>query len=340
MNTVFERAKQALRVKTNKELAEKLNQAESSISGWKSRDTIPIEHLIIISKISGVSIDWILKGNNGSIFPPPDAIPNFYEEDLDYDLIEEPSIAKTIDEYIKSQSWQNLYKKSDSLSKDFGMILEALSRLEQLTNTENINELSAFLNVPVKTIKRWIDYRNIPYKYLRIIANKLDTSIDWILFGRQTEPKYKYKEETTSYLEKDNSSIPLYDTPASAGHGSFFDSENIIQHVPFDTAWLKREGLTSKDLVCLPIKGDSMTPSLIDGDIVLINRARKHGDGVFVLRIGDALRIKRVQWLANGSLRISSDNPLYQPEILNPAELDDTQFAIIGACHTKIGRVS
>ncbi|OSI24654.1 peptidase S24 [Neisseria dumasiana] len=140
--------------------------------------------------------------------------------------------------------------------------------------------------------------------------------------------------------EKQYITVPLYDTPASAGHGSFFDTENIIQHVPFDTAWLKREGLNQKNLVCLPIKGDSMTPGLIDGDIVLIDRARRHGDGVFVLRIGDALRIKRVQWLANGSLRISSDNPLYQPEILNPAELDDTQFALIGACHTKIGRVS
>lgn len=339
MSTVFERAKRALRVATNKELAEKLNQAESSVSGWKSRDAIPIEHLIIISKISGVSIDWILKGNNGSIFPPPEAIPNSYKEDTAYDLVEEPSIAETIDKYIEHKCWENLYKNTDTSSHDLGMILESLSRLEKLTESQNINDLSAFLNVPVKTIDRWLKYGHIPYKYLRKIANKLDTSIDWILFGKthQSIPK---TETIQNHSQENNVTVPLYDTPASAGHGSFFDSENIIQHVPFDTSWLKHEGLHPKNLVCLPIKGDSMSPGLIDGDIVLIDCAHRHGDGVFVLRIGDALRIKRVQWLANGSLRISSDNPLYQPEILNPAELDDTQFALIGACHTKIGRVS
>ena len=68
----------------------------------------------------------------------------------------------------------------------------------------------------------------------------------------------------------------------------------------------------------------------------------KVGEGVisadFVLRLGNALRIKRLQWLADGSLRISSDNPLYQPEHISPADLGE-DFAIVGACHTKIGRV-
>ena len=113
----------------------------------------------------------------------------------------------------------------------------------------------------------------------------------------------------------------------------------MIQRVPFDAAWLAREGLYLKDLACLPIRGDSMMPGLIDGDIVLLNRARQSGVGVFVLRLGDALRIKRLQWLADGSLRISSDNALYKEEILDLAKLTEDQFEIIGMVHTKIGRV-
>ena len=72
---------------------------------------------------------------------------------------------------------------------------------------------------------------------------------------------------------------------------------------------------------------------------MLVNRTRQRGDGVFIIRIGEALRVKRLQWLADGTLRISSDNPLYQPEVLNPADYDEAQFAIIGACHSRIGRV-
>ena len=62
------------------------------------------------------------------------------------------------------------------------------------------------------------------------------------------------------------------------------------------------------------------------------------GDGVFVVRMGNALRVKRLQWLANGDLRISSDNPIYQTEQITPADLGG-DFDILGACHTRISRV-
>lgn len=215
----------------------------------------------------------------------------------------------------------------------------SIDRAKDALSINSDYELANFLGVTHGSVG---GYRRrggeLPLAQCVKVVNKTGVSLDWLILGKGNFSTPAPVSDGLS--EKQYISVPLYDTPASAGHGSFFDTENIIQHVPFDTAWLKREGLHPKNLVCLPIKGDSMSPGLIDGDIVLIDRARRHGDGVFVLRIGDALRIKRVQWLANGSLRISSDNPLYQPEILNPAELDDTQFALIGACHTKIGRVS
>ena len=132
--------------------------------------------------------------------------------------------------------------------------------------------------------------------------------------------------------------VPLYDVAVSAGNGADVYGERVIQQVPFDAAWVRSEGLHAKNLACLPIAGDSMTPGLMPGDMVLVNHATTHADGVFVLRLGNALRIKRLQWLADGSLRISSDNPLYQPEHISPADLGE-DFAIVGACHTKIGRV-
>lgn len=221
-----------------------------------------------------------------------------------------------------------------------GIILEkaeyepvpVLERAKEAMNAKSDYELAQKLDVTTATMSGYRKRKSLPLEQCIKVSKSADISLDWLILGKGG----KYDP----CISTDNVLIPLYDTPASAGHGSFFDSENIIRHVPFDAVWLKREGLYPRNLACLPIKGDSMMPGLIDGDIVLIDRARTRGDGVFVLRIGDALRIKRVQWLANGSLRISSDNPLYQPEILNPAELDDTQFAIIGACHTKIGRVS
>lgn len=132
--------------------------------------------------------------------------------------------------------------------------------------------------------------------------------------------------------------VPLFDVQVSAGAGIEVYGEHVIQMVPFSRKWLAGEGLFLRNLACLPVEGDSMFPSLMSTDIVLVNHAKTSGDGIFVLRMGNMLRIKRLQWLYDGKLRISSDNPVYQPETINPAELGD-EFAVIAACHTRISRV-
>ena len=119
--------------------------------------------------------------------------------------------------------------------------------------------------------------------------------------------------------------VPLYDVELSAGSGIEVYGERIIQRVPFAKSWLQGEGLHAGNLACLPVQGDSMEPTLQHGDIVLVNHEKTRGDGVFVVRMGNALRV-------------SSDNPIYQTEQITPAELAG-DFDILGACHTRISRV-
>ena len=166
------------------------------------------------------------------------------------------------------------------------------------------------------------------------IAEQTGVSLDWLILGKGESDKNTAAGKATPSVVL----VPLYDVPVSAGHGSFFDAENIIQQIPFDAEWLEREELFAGRLACLPIKGDSMSPGLKTSDIVLIDLTHQRGDGVFVLRLNGALRIKRLQWLADGRLRISSDNPIYETEYVDPNTPPD-DFAIIGFCHTKIGRV-
>ena len=82
-----------------------------------------------------------------------------------------------------------------------------------------------------------------------------------------------------------------------------------------------------------------MAPGLDDGDIVLADLTRQFGDGVFVVRIGNNLCIKRLQWLTDGSLRIGNDNPLYHTEVLAATEDGSYPLTIIGACRIRIGRI-
>ena len=68
-------------------------------------------------------------------------------------------------------------------------------------------------------------------------------------------------------------------------------------------------------LLCIRAKGDSMKPTLNDGDLILLDYSRTNPlDGqIFVLRTNDGLVVKR---LRGGGLHweLASDNPAHQPQ--------------------------
>lgn len=238
---------------------------------------------------------------------------------------------------------------------------DVFDRIKYVNGVSTSKELARAMQVSESSISNAIKRNSIPYAYCAELALSTGVPLDWLIFGdadgynldRVVKADYfvrtyqlvTFVDNNEQIVIPDLSNnqanfkfIPLYDVPVSAGHGSFFDAENIIQQIPFDAEWLEREELIAGQLACLPIKGDSMSPSLKTSDIVLIDLTHQRGDGVFVLRLNGALRIKRLQWLADGRLRISSDNPIYETEYVDPNTPPD-DFAIIGFCHTKIGRV-
>jgi hypothetical protein len=110
--------------------------------------------------------------------------------------------------------------------------------------------------------------------------------------------------------------IPILDVEASAGHGAVAEMEAKGGQFGFDERWLRK--LTSSKpgkLSIIGVSGESMEPTLNDGDEVLVDLADGQPylrDGIYVLRIDDALSVKRVKVEAPGKLiSIMSDNPAY-----------------------------
>ncbi|MCG7599715.1 S24 family peptidase [Halomonas sp. McH1-25] len=94
--------------------------------------------------------------------------------------------------------------------------------------------------------------------------------------------------------------MPIYDIEAAAGSGRLSDAENIESTLYFETAQLEAEGLEPAQIVGPKVRGDSMEETPRDGDLVLVDRSQRTPDGVFLLRMGDELRIKHVQRVAMG----------------------------------------
>ena len=103
---------------------------------------------------------------------------------------------------------------------------------------------------------------------------------------------------------------------AAAGAGAFDGDERGSGHIAFDPAWLRRVARGAPEqLSIIRVAGDSMVPTLADGDDILVDRgdsAARLRDGIYVLRLEGALVVKRLALNpAARTLSIRSDNPAY-----------------------------
>ncbi|WAC24944.1 S24 family peptidase [Blastomonas sp. SL216] len=109
--------------------------------------------------------------------------------------------------------------------------------------------------------------------------------------------------------------IPRLAVGASAGPGALADDEAPIAEIAFDEAWLRRLGAGSDAVTMIRVEGDSMAPTLSDGDDILVAMHGGTGtprrDGIHVLRMDDALIVKRLAFRPDGRLSVTSDNALY-----------------------------
>jgi phage repressor protein C with HTH and peptisase S24 domain len=62
-----------------------------------------------------------------------------------------------------------------------------------------------------------------------------------------------------------------------------------------------------------------MFPTLISGDIVLVDhsKSKELTDGIYVLRLDNAILVKRVQPLPDNNIKVTSDNKIYESYNLN-----------------------
>jgi phage repressor protein C with HTH and peptisase S24 domain len=115
---------------------------------------------------------------------------------------------------------------------------------------------------------------------------------------------------------KDLIAIPRFDIRASAGPGAFTEGEVPIAHLGFDQIFLKQLcNATPSDLSIIRVRGDSMYPTLADGDDIMVDRSAagtRLQDGIYVLRREDTLTVKRIAvHPGTRRLTISSDNSAY-----------------------------
>lgn len=160
------------------------------------------------------------------------------------------------------------------------------------------------------------------FEPLALMAIDRGVSLDWLATGKgnmMLSAAGRVADDSAIYDRDpdDYCFIPLYDVEAAAGHGSLADNEAITSHLAFKKSFINADLRASeRDLALITVKGDSMDPTLKSGDTIMINQALvddRLQDGLYVLNIDGSLLVKRLQALPGDRVRISSDNPAYEP---------------------------
>lgn len=188
--------------------------------------------------------------------------------------------------------------------------------------------------VTVEQLNKWtgskkgVEIPKVPVVALLGLAEASGVSFEWLAKG-----------DDASDVEKsqDFPLVPLYAAQASAGGGAFVDYAPIKDHIPFTPDFMrKRLGRTNtKGLLCVYARGDSMEPSIGNGDMIMVDTDQSDlSSDVFAFTYDDTFFIKRLQ-PQPGSLTVISDNPAYPPFTLEQEHMNE--LSIVGRV-VHIGR--
>lgn len=149
------------------------------------------------------------------------------------------------------------------------------------------------------------------------VAQAIAVERDWLLYGLgDVEGDSPIMELPTEAF----ATVPSLQISASMGGGNVVaDDVEAGRPYQFQRTWIMHElGAEPDDLRVLQVEGDSMMPTLLHGDVVLIDMGwcSPTPPGLFVLFDGMGLVAKRLEHVPDTDpplLRIISDNTLHSP---------------------------
>lgn len=163
--------------------------------------------------------------------------------------------------------------------------------------------------------------------FLTALANS-GVNLNWLLTGEG--PMFR-GEAASPAPRPQGRRTPFYDVEAAAGGGALVEEEGEDGAIWLPEPVAVRMGVSGR-LGALWVRGDSMEPTLRNGDIAVVDPVPPQviSDGLYLVRFGHiGLAVKRLTWQADGLLRVSSDNPVHPASTVNPRE-EQTDFAVVG----------
>jgi phage repressor protein C with HTH and peptisase S24 domain len=147
--------------------------------------------------------------------------------------------------------------------------------------------------------------------------------------AEETQLPYRPQEPVPAFGATPPGMVEIAAIDLNFGLGAAFMDSEIVEHqadtMLFPVDWLRSITRSSPDrLYWAKGLGNSMEPTIGDGDVILIDRSAAgstFGDLYWAIAYGQTGMIKRLRPMPDGSVKILSDNPNVPPEVAHDGEL-------------------
>lgn len=193
--------------------------------------------------------------------------------------------------------------------------------LKQLRQSSNMTqeELAKKLKIAKSTVSMYENGNREPDREtMEAIADFFNVDMNY-LYGRTTQTT------RLSSLKPSGVSIPIVSTIVAGMPADAYED-------PLGYEEISHELAKTGDFICLKVKGDSMSPVIQDGDLVIIRQQNDVESGdIAVVRInGDEATLKKVHKSEDGITLIAYNPAVYEPHFYSNKEIEELPVEVDG----------
>jgi len=162
---------------------------------------------------------------------------------------------------------------------------------------------------------------------LKRISDFTGLSVEWLMSGEglalSVEPSHPRVDKYGDVVN-----VPYLSIRAAAGAGAVNHEVSRFEIVPLPRQFLRERGARSDRVQFIRASGDSMSPTIEDGALVLVDlsQTRIVDGGIYVVSLGDEVRIKRLKKSLSGKITLHSDG---DKSIFPDEELDSHEASAL-----------
>lgn len=195
-------------------------------------------------------------------------------------------------------------------------------------------------------VSQWLGGKSIGSNLAREIEAKLALPRGWLdqpQWARAPVPAYEVRavDGNDGIDHERETQVAEVDVRVSGGPGAWVPEYVETQfRMVYQLYWFRQRGAKPENVRLMKVRGNSMEPVLWDGDKIAVDLAARDivDDRVYAIVVGGLAKVKRLFRMADGRLRIVSDNAdksRYPDEFVGPEDIDSVY--VIGRVIDKSG---